>query len=42
MLKLAYYRGDFKYAQGLLDVLKAATSELVANDAMQLSVFYYG
>ncbi len=37
--KLAYYRGDFKYAQGLLDVLKAATSELVANDAMQLSVF---
>ncbi len=37
--KLAYYRGDFAYAQGLLDVLKAATSELVANDAMQLSVF---
>lgn len=37
--KLAYYRGDFKYSQALLDVLKAATSELVANDAMQLSVF---
>ncbi len=37
--KLAYYRGDFSYAQGLLDVLKASTSELVANDAMQLSVF---
>ena len=37
--KLAYYRGDFFYAQGLLDVLKAATTELVANDAMKLSVF---
>lgn len=37
--KLAYYRGDFSYAQGLLDVLKASTSELVSNDAMQLSVF---
>ena len=37
--KLAYYRGDFKYAQGMLDVLKAATSELVSNDAMKLSVF---
>ncbi len=37
--KLAYYRGDFYYAQGLLDVLKAATTELVANDAMKLSVF---
>lgn len=37
--KLAYYRGDFSYAQGQLDVLKAATSELVANDAMELSVF---
>ena len=37
--KLAYYRGDFSYAQGLLDVLKAATTELVANDALKLSVF---
>ncbi|MBC8047718.1 MAG: tetratricopeptide repeat protein, partial [Fimbriimonadaceae bacterium] len=37
--KLAYYRGDFNLAQGQLDVLKAATSELVANDALQLSVF---
>ncbi|MBP8915792.1 MAG: tetratricopeptide repeat protein [Chitinophagales bacterium] len=37
--KLAYYRGDFKYSQGMLDVLKAATSELVSNDAMKLSVF---
>ena len=37
--KLAYYRGDFSYAQGLLNVLKASTSELVSNDAMKLSVF---
>lgn len=37
--KLAYYRGDFNLAQGQLDVLKASTSELVANDALKLSVF---
>ncbi len=37
--KLAYYRGDFEYAQGQLNVLKASTSELVSNDAMKLSVF---
>lgn len=37
--KLSYYRGDFAAAQGQLDVLKAATSELVANDALELSVF---
>lgn len=37
--RLAYFRGDFALAQGQLDVLKAATSELVANDALRLSVF---
>jgi len=37
--RLAYYRGDFPLAQGQLDVLKAATSELVANDALKLSIF---
>lgn len=37
--KLAYYRGDFSLAQGQLNILKAATSELVANDALKLSVF---
>lgn len=37
--KLAYYRGDFSLAQGQMEVLKAATSELVANDALDLSVF---
>lgn len=37
--KLAYYTGDFKWAKGQLDVLKAATSELIANDAINLSLF---
>lgn len=36
--KLAYYQGDFEYAQGLLSVLKQSTSELMANDALYLSV----
>lgn len=36
--KLAYYRGDFKWAQAQLSVLKASTSELIANDALYLSV----
>ena len=36
--KLAYYRGDFEWAQKQLSVLKAATSELIANDALYLSV----
>lgn len=36
--KLAYYRGDFKWAEGQLSVLKASTSELIANDALYLSV----
>jgi tetratricopeptide (TPR) repeat protein len=36
--KLAYYRGDFEWAQGQLTVLKASTSELIANDALYLSV----
>jgi len=36
--KLAYYTGDFTWAKGQLDVLKAATSELIANDALNLSL----
>jgi tetratricopeptide (TPR) repeat protein len=36
--KLSYYRGDFEWAQGQLSVLKASTSELIANDALYLSV----
>jgi tetratricopeptide (TPR) repeat protein len=36
--KLSYYIGEFKWAQAQLDVLKAATSKLIANDAMALSL----
>jgi len=36
--KLAFYRGDFKWAQNQLNVLKASTTELISNDAMQLSI----
>ncbi len=36
--KLAYYRGDFVWAQRQLSVLKASTSQLIANDALYLSV----
>ncbi|HMG08275.1 MAG TPA: tetratricopeptide repeat protein [Mucilaginibacter sp.] len=34
--KLAYYTGDFTWAKGQLDVLKSATSQLIANDALNL------
>ena len=36
---LSYYRGDFDWAQEQLKVLKNSTSELIANDAINLSVF---
>lgn len=36
--KLAYYRGDFDWANIQASVLKASTSELIANDALYLSV----
>ncbi len=36
--KLAYYNGDFLYAQAQLDILKASTSKLIANDALELSL----
>src|SRR6202012_1631002 len=36
--KLAYYIGDFTWAKGQLDVLKAATTQLIANDALNLSL----
>ena len=36
--KLAYYTGDFEFAKGQLDVLKSATSQLIANDALNLSL----
>lgn len=36
--KISYYTGDFKWAQAQLDVLKGATSKLIANDALDLSL----
>jgi tetratricopeptide (TPR) repeat protein len=36
--KLSYYLHDYVWAQGQLDILKASTSELIANDALNLSV----
>ena len=36
--KTSYYKGDFEWATIQLDVLKAATSQLIANDAMELSL----
>lgn len=37
--KLSYYNGDFQWAQAQFDVLKSSTSKLIANDALDLSVF---
>jgi len=36
--RLAYFTGDFRWAQAQLDVLKASTSKLIANDAFDLSL----
>lgn len=33
----AYFSGNFEWAQAMLDVLKASTSKLIANDAYELS-----
>ena len=37
--KLSYFFKDFQWAQAQFDVLKASTSKLIANDALDLSVF---
>ena len=37
--KLSYYAGDFHWAQEQFDILKQATSKLISNDAIDLSVF---
>jgi tetratricopeptide (TPR) repeat protein len=37
--RLAYYTGQFEWAKAQLDVLKASTSKLIANDAFELSLF---
>lgn len=36
--KLSFYNGDFKWSQAQLDILKASTTELISNDAIDLSV----
>ncbi len=36
--KVSFYSGDFLWAQAQLEVLKASTSKLIANDAMELSL----
>lgn len=36
--KIYFYTGDFALAKSQLDVLKTATSELIANDALDLSL----
>ena len=36
--RLAYYMGNFEWAKALLDVLKASTSKLIANDAFGISL----
>lgn len=37
--RLSYYSGDFQWAQSQFDILKASTSKLIANDALDLSIF---
>ena len=36
--RLSYYIGEFEWAKSQLDVLRAATSKTIANDAMELSL----
>ncbi|MFT5723052.1 MAG: tetratricopeptide (TPR) repeat protein [Bacteroidia bacterium] len=36
--KLSYYRGEFEWAKDQLDVLKTATSQLISNNAIELSL----
>ncbi len=36
--RLSYFRGDFEWATSQLDVLKTATSQLIANNALELSL----
>ncbi len=37
--KLSYYLGDFEWAQEQFDILKSATTRLISNDAIDMSVF---
>lgn len=37
--RLSYYSSDFEWAQEQFDILKSSTSRLIANDAIDMSVF---
>ncbi len=37
--RLSYFAGDFEWAQSQFDILKTSTSKLIANDALDLSIF---
>lgn len=37
--RLSYFSSDFQWAQTQFDVLKSSTSKLIANDALDLSIF---
>lgn len=39
--RLAFYKGDFEWAQTQLRIIKANTPELISNDAIDLSVFIF-
>lgn len=36
--KASYYKGDFKWAESQLNILKSSTSQLIANDALDLKL----
>lgn len=36
--KLSYYRGEFEWAKGQLDILKTATTQLISNNAIELAL----
>lgn len=36
--KTSYYKGDFEWAESQLKILKASTSQLIANDALELKL----
>ena len=36
--KASYYKGDFKWAESQLKILKSSTSQLIANDALELKL----
>src|SRR5690606_32798441 len=36
--KTSYYKGDFEWAESQLKILKASTSQLIANDALDLKL----